>query len=94
MPKPTPQPPALDRMIERLSRLPGIGKRSAQRIAFYLLKQPADETLELAAAIRDFKANLQVCGVCGNVAESDPCPSCSQTRCTEVGWRWRGRSRP
>ncbi len=77
MPKPTPQPPALDRMIERLSRLPGIGKRSAQRIAFYLLKQPADETLELAAAIRDFKANLQVCGVCGNVAESDPCPICS-----------------
>jgi recombination protein RecR len=76
MARPTAQPPALERLIDKLSRLPGLGRRSAQRVAFHLLKQSPAEALELAAAIRDFKANLKVCRVCGNVAESDPCPIC------------------
>lgn len=67
---------ALARLIERLGRLPGIGKRSAERIAFFLLKQPADEALALAQAIRQFKQGLKVCGQCGHISESDPCPIC------------------
>ncbi len=77
MTKPTGQPAALEQLIDRLARLPGLGRRSAQRIAFYLLKQPPEEALELAAAIRDFKSDLKVCRVCGNVTETDPCPICS-----------------
>jgi len=76
MARPNSQPAALERLIDHLARLPGLGRRSAQRIAFYLLKQPPDAALELAAAIRDFKKDLKVCAQCGNVAETDPCPIC------------------
>ena len=68
---------ALNRLIEQLSRLPGIGRRSAERVAFFLLKQPADEAEQLAVAIREFKTNLKVCQICSNVTESDPCPICA-----------------
>jgi len=67
---------AMNRLIDALAKLPGIGRRSAQRIAFHLLKAPADDTGELAAAINDFKRDLKVCSICSNVAESDPCPIC------------------
>ncbi len=67
---------AFERLTERLSRLPGIGRRSAQRIAFYLLKTPAEEAELLAEAIRAFKRDLKVCSTCGHVTESDPCPIC------------------
>ena len=69
--------PALERLVEQLARLPGIGRRSAQRIAFYLLKQPTEKSLELATAIYEFKANLKSCWRCANITESDPCPICS-----------------
>ncbi len=65
--------PAYERLLEQLGKLPGIGKRSAERIAFHLLKQPTEDTLALAAAIRDFRANLKVCSITGHVSESDPC---------------------
>ncbi|MEX0654141.1 MAG: recombination mediator RecR [Phycisphaeraceae bacterium] len=68
---------AFDRLIGRLTRLPGIGKRSAERIAFYLLQTPAEEAVDLAEAIRQFKTDLKVCSICGHVSESDPCPICS-----------------
>ncbi len=70
------QSSAVARLIERLSRLPGIGKRSAERIAFYLLKQSQEEAEQLAAAIIEFKTSLKACSTCGNVSESDPCPIC------------------
>lgn len=68
---------AFERLIDQLSQLPGIGKRSAERIAFYLIKQPAEASAELARAIEDFTQSLKVCSVCGHVSESDPCPICS-----------------
>lgn len=67
---------ALNRLITQLSRLPGVGKRSAQRLAFHLLKQPADEVAQLAAAIADLKHGVRHCSVCFNLTETDPCPIC------------------
>lgn len=72
--------PALDRLVDRLSRLPGVGRRSAHRIAFYLLKQSPDQARELADAIRDFTTNLCVCRHCSQVSELDPCAICSDPR--------------
>ncbi len=59
-----------------LSRLPGIGPRSAERIAFHLLRSGPDEALELADAIRSVKQNLRHCSQCYNLTEGDPCPIC------------------
>ncbi len=67
------KPPAYERLLEQLETLPGVGKRSAERIAFFLLKQPANDTLALAEAIRDFREKLVVCSVTGMVSETDPC---------------------
>jgi recombination protein RecR len=68
---------AYGRLVEALTQLPGIGKRSAERIAFHLVKQPPEQAATLADAIRDFTQNLKVCSVCGHVTESDPCPICA-----------------
>jgi len=70
-------PSAFERLIQQLSQLPGIGKRSAERIAFYLVKQPPEQALALAEAVRDFTQNLKVCSACGHVTEQDPCPICA-----------------
>jgi len=70
------KPGALERLIDHLGQLPGIGKRSAERIALHLLRQPSEATLELADAIRGYVEGLAVCSVCGNIAETDPCPIC------------------
>ncbi len=67
------QPSAYARLLEQLETLPGVGKRSAERIAFFLLKQPSGDTLALADAIRDFREKLVVCSVTGMVSEADPC---------------------
>ena len=66
-----------DQLVEALSRLPGIGHRSAERLAFHLLKQPAADALVLADAIRDLKQNVQHCATCFNLSESQPCPICA-----------------
>jgi len=70
----------MERLVQRLSRLPGIGRRSAQRIAFYLLKASPEESGELAQAIHDLKAHTHQCSRCFNIAESDPCPICADDR--------------
>jgi recombination protein RecR len=70
----------MSRLVERLARLPGIGNRSAQRLAFYLLKAAPEEAAELAAAIVDLKRNSRPCSVCCNVTETDPCPICADAR--------------
>lgn len=67
-------------MVRELSRLPGIGKRSAERFTFALLKQPAEEALALADAIRDLKQKVRHCSRCFNVTESDPCAICADPR--------------
>ncbi len=74
------RPSAFDRLVSELATLPGIGKRSAERIAFHLIRLPADKSLAIAEAIRQFTQSLQICSTCGNVTESDPCPICSNPK--------------
>lgn len=68
--------PALEKLIGELSKLPGIGRKTAQRLAFYLLKQEEGEVEKLAEAIVDLKKNTHSCSRCFNLTESDPCPIC------------------
>jgi recombination protein RecR len=72
-------PPSLGRLIEALTQLPGIGPKTASRLAFYLWRAPAETALALAEALRDLKANTRLCSVCFNITESDPCPICADS---------------
>ena len=71
---------SIQNLMNQFARLPGIGARSAERIAFHLLKQSPEAALELADAIRDVKTRIKNCGVCYNLTESDPCAICADTR--------------
>ena len=68
---------SIQNLMNELSRLPGIGMRSAERIAFHLLKQKAEDAMRLADAIRDVKTRIKHCSICYNLTESDPCNICS-----------------
>lgn len=70
----------LRELIERLQELPGIGPKSAERIAYWLARRPPEEVAALADALRAMVAGLTPCGICGHVAESDPCPICGDDR--------------
>lgn len=65
------------RLIEELKRLPGIGPKAAQRIAFHLLKAEAAEVEQLAAAIRDLKQSICLCEICNNITDRSPCFYCA-----------------
>lgn len=65
------------RLIAQLKRFPGIGQRTAERLAFHVVLAPKAEALELAQAIRDVKEHVHPCSVCFNVSESDPCATCA-----------------
>jgi recombination protein RecR len=67
-------------LIDELGRLPGVGPKSAQRIAFHLLKMPADDANRLAHAITEAKAKVRFCSRCFNVADDELCPICADTR--------------
>jgi recombination protein RecR len=67
----------LVRLTEQLQRLPSIGLKSAQRLAFYLLKQPREEVEQLCDAIRDIKELISYCSICSNVTDRDPCFYCT-----------------
>jgi len=67
-------------LIDNLGRLPGIGPRSAQRLAFHLLKLPADEVERLATSITDAKTRVRFCDRCFNFAENELCPICADPR--------------
>jgi len=67
----------LVRLVEQLQRLPGIGARSAQRLAFHLLRQPRVEVDALIDAMRDVKEQVTYCSVCSNITDSDPCFYCT-----------------
>src|SRR5580658_1051297 len=71
-----PLPDPLLRLVEELQRLPGIGPRSAQRLAFHILRTPREETDRLADAVRDVKQRVTYCSVCNNITESDRCVYC------------------
>lgn len=68
---------SMQRAIDELSKLPGIGKKSAQRLVFYLLKLPREEVVALAKSLVDVKDKAAYCSVCYNITETSPCPICS-----------------
>jgi recombination protein RecR len=73
------------RLIDELKHLPGIGQKTAQRLAFHLLRTPPEEALALADAIRNAKQNVRECSVCNNVTDHDPCFYCTNaTRSTKT----------
>ena len=72
-----PHPEPLARLIEHLQRLPGIGAKSAQRLAFHVLKTPREDVERLAEAMRDVKDRVTYCSTCSNITDSDPCAYCT-----------------
>ena len=74
-------PEPLSKLIEQLQRLPGIGAKSAQRLAYHVLKTPREEVEQLAAAMREVKDRVTYCSICSNITDTDPCFYCtSDTR--------------
>jgi recombination protein RecR len=69
-------PDPLLRLIEELQRLPGIGPKGAQRLAFYILKTPREQADRLVNAVRDVKELVTYCSVCNNITDADPCAFC------------------
>jgi recombination protein RecR len=67
----------MTRLIEELRKLPGIGTKSAQRLAFHVLRSSAEDAEALATAIRELKAQLRLCSVCNNITDVDPCNYCT-----------------
>ncbi len=71
---------SLERLINEFSKLPSIGRKTAQRLAFHLLKQPKEDVAALAKALTDVKEKIGRCSVCYNVTEHDPCIICANPR--------------
>jgi len=70
-------PTPLTRLIEELQRLPGIGPKGAQRLAFHILRTPREDADRLVEAVRDVKEHVTYCSVCNNITDVDPCAFCS-----------------
>ena len=70
-------PKSLETLVEALTGLPGVGRRTAERLAHHLLKVPEEEALGIADAIREARARIKPCSRCGAPAETDPCPICA-----------------
>jgi recombination protein RecR len=71
---------SLNRLIEEFGRLPGIGPKTAARLAFHILKSNKDDAMSLAEAIKDVKTKIKRCKVCFNLGEEELCPICSDSR--------------
>ncbi len=69
--------PSVTRLIDELKHLPGIGQKTAQRLAFHLLRADRERAIGLADAIRDAKENIRECSVCNNITDADPCFYCT-----------------
>ena len=69
-------PESLQRLVEELQRLPGIGQKSAQRLAFHILRTPREDADRLADAVREVKERVTYCSICSNITDSDPCAYC------------------
>jgi recombination protein RecR len=67
----------MTRLIDELKKLPGIGSKTAQRLAFHILRSDDEDAEALAAAVRNVKASLRLCSVCNNITDVDPCLYCS-----------------
>ena len=72
--------PAVENLVAQLTKLPGIGRRTAQRLAFHLLSARPEDALELARAIEDVKTRVRFCRECGNLTEDELCDVCSDAR--------------
>lgn len=75
-----PAPAPVARLIQELNRLPGIGPKSAQRLAYYIIRLPSEDAQALADAVLDVKDRIIFCSVCQNLTEIDPCAICSGPR--------------
>ncbi len=74
-------PPALEKMVEQFARLPGVGKKTAQRLAFFVLSLPEAEVEEFAQSVREAKQKIGLCPVCRNLTEGDGlCPVCASAK--------------
>ncbi len=71
---------SLNQLIEEFSQLPGIGRKSAQRLALYILKLPKDEVMKIAQALVNVKEKMRYCSTCWNFTETDPCGICSSPK--------------
>jgi recombination protein RecR len=70
-------PPSVTRLIDAFAQLPGIGPKSASRLAYFLLRAPAETSQVLSEALRDLKTHTRLCSSCFNITEADPCAICS-----------------
>src|SRR5215210_5995099 len=70
-------PDSLSNLVDQLQKLPGIGAKSAQRLAFHVLRTPREDAERLCEAIRDVKERVTYCSVCNNITDVDPCPYCT-----------------
>ena len=73
-------PPPVAKLIEELEKLPGIGHKTAQRLAFFIMNLPMDKAYSLSASIKNAKDKMKYCSVCCNLTDIDPCAVCSSTR--------------
>ena len=85
-------PDPLIRLIEELQRLPGIGPKGAQRLAFHILKTPREQAERLAEAVRDVKERVTYCSICNNITDADPCAYCSSDDRDHAGHLRRRRA--
>src|SRR6266567_5306419 len=72
--------PSVENLVAQLSRLPGVGQRTAQRLAFHILQRGGDEALALSAAIVEVKERIRFCNECGNLTEEETCAICLDAR--------------
>ena len=72
--------PSVAKLISELGKLPGVGPKSAQRLAFHILAMPQDEVKSLSEALMDAKTTTRLCSVCQNFTDTDPCPICSDPK--------------
>src|ERR1700710_196795 len=72
--------PSVENLIAQLTRLPGIGQRTAQRLAFHILQKPKEDALALAAALQEVKERVRFCRECGNLTEEELCGICKDAR--------------
>jgi len=72
--------PSIESLIEAFRRLPGIGKRSAERLALHILSAPKDEALSLSEAVRTAREQIKTCSICCNLTEDDPCRVCTDPK--------------
>ena len=70
-------PNSVQRLVDEFARLPGIGPKTAARLTFFLLRAANDQAIDLAVALQDLKVKTQLCTVCFNITEANPCPICS-----------------